>query len=489
METRPQRLRGQDPGAARSNRVLGFVWISVAGVGIGSLREETLASGLVWLLLVISCGVFVRSPPAFRLAAVAALALLAGLSSNRAGSGVLEYMASNVPTCSMLGDAREQAGKLGTIVGVRHLACDGHEWIADAGSVIVDDLEVDTGSTVLLEGWLLPFPDDSWGGALARTGADVSFDATRQEVAARPTGVLALAAAFKSSLRRSTSNSESEKAGLVRGLTIGDTSSIDPATEDEFRRTGLAHLVAVSGSNVAIVLGAIVLCVRRLRPLVRTSCCVAALAFYVTVVGPEPSVLRAAAMGAIAVVGLVWGHRADPLNALGLALLALIIVRPGLTTSVGLHLSAAATLGLVLWARPLAEWLGKLIPDPLAWGLGATVAAQMAVAPIMIVVFGEISLVAPVANVLALPAVAPATVLGLCGAVVGLFFRPFGRGMGAVACELAGWVVFVADRLARLSWASIECDAGVGWTLAGLTGAAAAVTLGRRGGGSVQGLN
>lgn len=389
----------------------------------------------------------------------------------------------------MLGEVREQAGKLGTIVGVRHLACDGHQSVTDAGSVIVDDLEVDTGSTVLLEGWLLPFPDDSWGSALERTGAEVSFDAARQEFAARPRGLLALAAAFKSSLRRSTSDIEAEEAGLVRGLTVGDTSGIDPATEDEFRRTGLAHLVAVSGSNVAIVLGAIVLCVRRLRPLVRTSCCVAALAFYVTVVGPEPSVLRAAAMGAIVVVGLVWGHRADPLNALGLALLALIVVRPGLTTSVGLHLSAAATLGLVLWARPLAEGLGKLIPGPLAWGLGATLAAQLAVAPIMIIVFGEISLVAPVANVLALPAVAPATVLGLSGAVVGLFLRPLGRLVGAVAGELAGWVVFVADRLARPSWASIECDAWVGWALAGLIGAAAAATLGRRGRGPVQGFN
>ena len=391
------------------------------------MREEVLGPALVWLLLVICCGVIVRSPPAFRLAGVAALSLLAGMSSNSAGSGVLEYMASDVPTCSMLGVAKEQAGKLGTIVGVRHLACDGHESVTDAGGVIVDDLEVDTGSTVLLEGWLLPFPDDSWGSVLARTGADVSFDATRQEVAERPTGVLAIAAAFKSSLERSTSHIEAEEAGLVRGLTIGDTSGIDPATEDEFRRTGLAHLVAVSGSNVAIVLGAIVLCVRRLRPLVRTSCCMAALAFYVSVVGPEPSVLRAAAMGAIVVVGLVWGHRADPLNALGLALLVLMIVRPALTTSVGLHLSAAATLGLVLWARPLAEWLGKLIPSPLAWGLGATLAAQLAVAPIMIVVFGEISLVAPLANVLALPAVAPATVLGLCGAVVGLFLYPLGR--------------------------------------------------------------
>ena len=270
------------------------------------------------------------------------------------------------------------------------------------------------------------------------------------------------------------------KAGLVRGLTIGDTTGIDPATEEEFRRTGLAHLVAVSGSNVAIVLGAVIVTVRRLRPMARTLSCIAALAFYVVIVGPEPSVLRAASMGTIVIVGLVWGHRAEPLHALGLALIALIAIRPGLTSSVGLHLSAAATAGLVLWARPLAEWLERFIPTPVAWGLGATLAAQVAVAPVMIVVFGEVSLVAPLANVLALPAVAPATVLGLGAAIAGLAWPALGSVAGHVAGELAGWVLAVADRLARPPWASVGCSSSVGWFLGAVVLGAAAFTLARR---------
>ena len=458
-------------------RALGFIWLAVAGIAAGSLQDHPSPNSQLWFLLVVSCGVFVRRPVVFRCFAIAAMAFLVGRAASPPSTNPIDDLASDVPRCSVAGSIQEHAGKLGTVVAAGEINCDSQAVMRDAGSIIVDDLAEDAGSEVVLEGWLLPFSNDTWGRARARTGAEASFDATEIEVVAKPRGLLSVAASVRRSLNRSTSQVDSSKAALVRGLTIGDTSDFDPATEEEFRRTGLAHLVAVSGSNVAIVLGAVVVLVRRLRPLVRTLSCIAALAFYVVIVGPEPSVLRAAAMGAIVIAGLVWGHRAEPLHALGLALIALIALRPGLTASVGLHLSAAATAGLVLWARPLAEWLARFVPRPVAWGLGATVAAQIAVAPIMIVVFGEVSLVAPLANVLALPAVAPATVLGLGSGLVGLALPALGSIAGSTAGHLAGWVLFVADQLARPPWASVRCPPTIGWLLGAFVLSAAAVTL------------
>lgn len=471
-------LRSKVRTRESSTNLLGLVWAAVIGVGAGSLVDARPPTFVLWLLVLISFGTVLRRPQGIRYAAVAALSFLAGLSGTQlAAPGPLDALASDVPHCELRGPITEHAGQMGTLVGAARLACDDRPVLLDAGVVILDELTDDPGTSLAVDGWLVPFSDESWDQARARTGADAAFDATNIDVVAEPRGVLGLAAAVRGSLRRSTKGLDERKAGLVRGLTIGDTSEIDEATEHQFRRTGLAHLVAVSGSNVAIVLGAVVTLIRRLRPMLRTILCLITLGLYVVIVGPEPSVLRAAAMGAIVVAGLVWGQRAEPLHALGLALVILIVVRPGLTTSVGLHLSAAATAGLVLWARPLAERLAHVLPRLVAWALGATLAAQIAVAPIMIVVFGEISLVAPLANLLAIPAVAPATVLGLAGAVIGLASPPLAAIAGRLAGDLAGWIVLVAETLARPPWAAVPCPSWVGWALAGPVAMGAMLTL------------
>ncbi len=236
--------------------------------------------------------------------------------------------------------------------------------------------------------------------------------------------------------------------------------------EVQFRRTGLAHLVAVSGSNVALVIAGAALLVRRGSPATRTVACGVVLCLYVLVVGPEPSVLRAAAMGGVALAGILAGRRPEPVQALGVALIVLVAFRPGLVSAVGLQLSAAATLGIVLWARPLADRLTGAVPALVAYPLATTVAAQLAVAPIMVIVFGEVSLVAPLANLLAAPAVAPATILGLMGGAFGLVSSLVGAWLAAAAAPFAAWIVAVADWLARPSWAAVECPSWIGWVLA-----------------------
>jgi competence protein ComEC len=194
---------------------------------------------------------------------------------------------------------------------------------------------------------------------------------------------------------------------------------------------------------------------RRLALSSRLVVALAGLVLFVLVVGPDPSVLRAAIMGGIAVVALAWGRTADPLHTLGLALIAVIAIRPGMIYSVGLHLSAAATAGIVVWTRPLAARL-EALPSVVAIPFAATLAAQWAVAPIVIATFGRLSIVGPVANVLAIAAVVPATVLGLAGGVVDAVVAGWGSGLAQASSPFAGWILGVGDAFGGRAWAAVS---------------------------------
>ena len=267
---------------------------------------------------------------------------------------------------------------------------------------------------------------------------------------------------FRDSLAVGLEGAPDRSAALLAGLTIGDTSGVDPATTESFRRSGLSHLVAVSGSNVAMVLAAIAILTVRLPLMVRGGLALLGLAMYVIVVGPEPSVLRAAAMGVVGLIAYVAGRDAASLNSLGIALIAVLGAKPELLYSVGLHLSAAATLGIVVWSRAIERALVR-IPALLRAPIAITVAAQIAVSPLLIGSFERFSLVAPLANVLAAPAVPPATVIGLSSGVVALVSPAAGRVVGAVAGPFAGWILWVADATAAWSWSSVDVPAVWGW--------------------------
>ena len=270
------------------------------------------------------------------------------------------------------------------------------------------------------------------------------------------------AQAFRGALSAGLEGAPDGSAALLAGLTIGETSGVDAATTESFRRSGLSHLVAVSGSNVAMVLAAIAIVTVRLPLMVRGGLALLGLTMYVIVVGPEPSVLRAAAMGVVGLIAYVAGRDAASLNSLGIALVAVLGAKPELLFAVGLHLSAAATLGIVVWSRSIERALVR-IPALLRAPIAITVAAQVAVSPLLIGSFERFSLVAPLANVLAAPAVPPATVIGLSSGIVALASPAAGRVVGAVAGPFAGWILWVAGVTARWSWSSIEVPAVWGW--------------------------
>jgi competence protein ComEC len=241
-------------------------------------------------------------------------------------------------------------------------------------------------------------------------------------------------------LRAAVSGLPDDARGLMPGLVIGDTSRTPQSLTDAMLTTGMTHLSAVSGSNVAVVLAAALgLCRlagvrRRWRPLVA----LLLLTAFVILARPEPSVLRAAVMGVIGLLGLSASRRRMGVPALSGAILVLLCIDPWLSRSFGFALSTLATLGLLLFARPWGEWFARFLPTRVK-GLGVAIAipiaAQAMCGPVIVLLQGSVTLIGVVANLVAAPLVAPATVMGVSVALVALVSHP--------AAVLLGWLAAV----------------------------------------------
>jgi competence protein ComEC len=268
-------------------------------------------------------------------------------------------------------------------------------------------------------------------------------------------------------------------AGLLPGLVVGDTSGMDATLEEDFRRAGLAHLTAVSGANVAIVVAGVLTPLRRRAVDRRVQASVAALALlgFVLLAGPRASVLRAAAMGAVSLLALASGRSRAAVPALCATVAVLLLVDPRLARDAGFALSVAATAAIVLlaptWSRRLrARGWPRLLADAVA----VSGAAGLATAPLVAGLSGLVSLVSLPANLLAAPAVAPATVLGLLATVAGPVAFPLADGLTWAAGWPVRWLVLVAQEAAALPDAATSWPAGTSGALV-LTALLAGVAL------------
>ncbi|MFZ1286916.1 MAG: ComEC/Rec2 family competence protein, partial [Candidatus Phosphoribacter sp.] len=258
------------------------------------------------------------------------------------------------------------------------------------------------------------------------------------EVIDEAPGVAQAAAYVRARFREATSGLPADARGLVPALVIGDTSATPIDLTEAMTVAGMSHLSAVSGSNVAIVLAAALgLCrlggiPRRVRPVVAGI----VLAGFVVLARPEPSVIRAAVMGAVGLAGLSTSRRRMGMPALSAAVIALLCWDPWLARSYGFALSVLATLGLLVFAAPWGQRIATLLPPGMrGWGpaLAVPAAAQLMCAPVVVLLQGTVSLVAVPANLLADPFVAPATVAGVATALIAVLWT-----------APAGWVAWVA---------------------------------------------
>jgi competence protein ComEC len=284
---------------------------------------------------------------------------------------------------------------------------------------------------------------------------------------------------MRQALRDSAARLPADRRVLVPALVDGDDTGLDPALVDDFRTTGLTHLLAVSGTNLTLVVGFLLVVARWLRVRGRWLHLVGAagIAGFVLLARAEPSVVRAAAMGTVALVGLSSNGSDRGTRALGVATVVLLLVDPGLASSVGFALSVLATAGILLLAPAWRDALGRWLPRWLAEAIAVPAAAQLACTPLIAAISGHVSLVAVAANLLAAPAVGPATVLGLVGGALTLVWAPSGRLVATLAGWCVGWIVAVARHGAAVPTAAIGWGSGP-VALAVLTGLSLGVALG-----------
>lgn len=269
-------------------------------------------------------------------------------------------------------------------------------------------------------------------------------------------GPLFAAAEFaRDRLRAAVGRLPADARGLVPALVIGDRSLTPDDLTEAMRATGLTHLSAVSGTNVSFVLMAVMLLVRvggvprRARPTVG----LVAVLLFVVLARPDPSVLRAAVMGAVGLIGVTASRRAVGAPALGLAVIVLLVSDPWLARSHGFALSVLASAGLLLFARPWAEALARYLPArvrPLAFAVAVPMAAQATCGPVIVLLQGGLPAYGVLANVLAAPLVAPVTLAGLATAVVALVNVPFAGLVAWVAGVPALGIAAIARSLSTL---------------------------------------
>jgi competence protein ComEC len=320
----------------------------------------------------------------------------------------------------------------------------------------------EAGDRLRIEG-TLEHPSGDFGQYLVHRGYPASLAADEVHRMGPPTStVLRVAGALRATLRSSLERVFGPKeAGLVMGLVLGDTSRLDPRIEETFRATGLSHLTAVSGENVAMFLAPI-LGLATMLGLGRWSrflVGLAALVFFVLLTRAEPSVLRAAVMAGLVLIGVFLGRPRSPPAILGGAVLLLLATNPTLVYSIGFQLSVCATTGMALLAGPVAERL-RLLPSGLALAAGATLGAQAGVTPLLLYHFGAVPTVSIPANLLAFPAVSPGMLVGLVAAAVGLASAPMGRLLALVATAPLRYLQVLAQRLGTSPLPSITSSGG-----------------------------
>jgi competence protein ComEC len=435
------------------------------------LGGAVLAAGLAALLLCRRRGapVWVLAGCLLAAGAVGAGSLVR-LEATRHGpvARLAEQRAVVSLTARVVSDPLRREGRFGEYVLVRleaeQVSGRGRSFATTARVLVVGDEDwaaVALGQTVEATGRLAP-PDDLATAAVLSSGR-------RPEVVAPAGAVLDGAEAVRAAIRSSLAGSSPSARSLVPALVVGDDRQMPPAVVDDFRTCGLTHLAAVSGTNLTLVVGSLLVLARWIGVRARGLMLVGALGIlgFVLVARAEPSVVRAAAMGTVALIGMGTHGRRQGIRGLGVATVTLLLVDPWLALSFGFVLSVLATAGILFLAPTFRDQLGGWLPRWAAEAVAVPLAAQLVCTPVVAALSGQVSLVAVVANIVVAPAVAPATVLGLLGGLLTLVLPVLGSACGWVAGLFGWWIVAVAGHLAQLPVAA------VGWG----TGPAALVLL------------
>jgi competence protein ComEC len=452
----------------------------VAAVVAGARLGEQLGPGRAIVLLVSGllgaiAALFLPKGPARVALAVAAVAMLATASMQRALDGQAhspltaprDARAAATITATLTDDpdgGQYNARVLARVTRIGGRSAGARTVLVTAGGGTAGKLRLlESGDEVEVSGWLQPL--SGFDERLRWRHAVASFDAVELRAFEPARSPLHRTANFLRArvLAGGRHLAPTERA-LMAGFLLGDTRELPRDVEEQFRASGLTHLLAVSGANVAFVLALARPLLRRLPLRAQLVAGLTLLVVFGTMTRWEPSVLRACAMAVCSMTALYLGRPTAGVRVLALAVVALVLADPFLVHSIGFLLSCGASAGIAV----LAPAITARVPGPhwLREPLGVTLAAQIGVAPVLIPVFGSVPLAALPANLVAGPIAGPLTVLGLVTGVAGGVVESWWPGLAALlqapTALLARAMLWVAAFFSRLP---VDVDGRAAWAI------------------------
>ena len=258
-------------------------------------------------------------------------------------------------------------------------------------------------------------------------------------------------------------------AALANGMVLGIEGGISDEVNDAFQATGTSHLIVISGSNIAFLSGALIAALGALMARRRAALLSAPLVIlYVLLVGADPPALRAGVMGLLGLGAIFFGRQNTAYVSLCAAGLVMAAINPLVLWDIGFQLSFATSLGLILFSRPLGNWLTALLRRRLSHDdaqrvvralngtLIVTVAAQATALPLILRTFGRLSPVSLLANCLVLPVQPAILASSIAALLAGSAFLPFGQLVAALPWALLSYTVGVVRTTASVPHASVD---------------------------------
>lgn len=254
------------------------------------------------------------------------------------------------------------------------------------------------------------------------------------------------------------------EASIVRAMVLGDRSRMPGELEEGFRRSGITHILAISGQHVAILVAMVYFVLRYLAvPLaVRAPATLALVWLYILVAGAPPSAVRAGVVATLVLGAMLFGRQLSPLHFMTTMLAAVLAFNPQLVYSTGFQLSVAAVFGILLLRKPLKAFLERSVfrpldepPELLSNLMSISLAAQIATAPIIAATFDEVSVIGTLTNLVAVPLSGPILTLGLLASVTGNLLPAFAYPMNYANGFLVTVVEWTAQAASALPFAAV----------------------------------
>ena len=311
-----------------------------------------------------------------------------------------------------------------------------------------------------------------WGSLDTTFAADAPSIGTirvrRAQLIERPGGVSAWVRSTHWAFARACAQLPRDTRSLVPGMAIGDDRGMPADLSDAMKKTSLTHLTAVSGSHIVIILATVTLVIPARKPL-RLASTILVLGTILTLVGPEPSVVRSVCVAAVAALGLILGRDGQSIAALCAVVIATLLIDPWAARSYGFALSVLAALAVIGPSAALVRRCRRRIRGDTGVGKALRRLAEMvcvpafaelATAPLIVSLSGNVPVWGIVANVLAEPAVPVATVAGLTGALVSPLSIRAASACAVVASWATAWIAGTARMCVSLPGNGVHVPGG-----------------------------